>query len=124
MAASLAAFLIVVGVAKGSDWRATVGRLLPLVVLAVVAFLYQVVKQRRILKGKPSLGRRQLFFRFYIATAILVFSYFGLCILWEVKRGGEEIFTLSAPILLICIALCAVALHSELRDLPDDFEGN
>ncbi|CAG9267572.1 hypothetical protein C7402_10834 [Paraburkholderia unamae] len=122
--ASLAVFLLVVGIARGADWKAALGRLVPLGALLLVAFIYQIVKARRIMKGKPQLSRGQLFSRFYLAVGLLFFAYFGISILWELKGNGDEGFAMLLPVFLFCGALCGVALYKELGDLEDDFGAN
>ncbi|NML34845.1 hypothetical protein [Paraburkholderia antibiotica] len=119
--ASMAVFLIIVGVARGANWKAAVGRLVPLGVLVAVIFLYQTLKARRLLAGKAPLTRSQLFLRFYLSVIVLIIIYFGLSIVWELHGNGQEAFGMLLPILLFCVALCGIALYRELGDLPDDF---
>lgn len=121
---SLAVFLLVVGVARGANWKAALGKLIPLVVLIIAYVVYQTIKERRILMGKAQLSKQQLFFRFYLAIAFLFAAYFGLSIYWEWRGSGTEAFGMLFPVFLFCAALCGFALYRELGDLDDDFEGN
>ncbi|MGF6264051.1 hypothetical protein [Paraburkholderia youngii] len=120
---SLAVFSVVVGLARGAEWKAVLGRLIPLSVLVAVFFIYQVIKARRILKGAPKLSRSALFGRFYLAAFGLLVAYFGISIAWEMNGKGEEAFSILIPVLLFCVVLCGVALYKELGDLDEDFEG-
>jgi hypothetical protein len=122
--ASLAVFLLVVGLARGANWKAALGKLMPLVVLIIVYVVYQTIKERRILVGKERLSKRQLFFRFYLAAVVLFAAYFGIAIYWEWRGGGTEAFGLLFPVFLFCVALCGFALYRELGDFDDDFEKN
>lgn len=119
---SLTVFLLVVALARGADWKAALGKLIPLAALTAIYFAYQTIKARRMLLKRPPFTKSQLFFRFYLTIALLFFSYFGLSIFWEWRGHGDEAFSMLIPVFLICGVLSGVVLYRELRDLPEDFE--
>lgn len=120
--ASLTVFLLIVGAARGANWKASLGRLIPLAAAVIVYFIYQTIKARRMILGRSLLTKAQLFLRFYLAIGFLIVFYFGFSIFWQLRGHGDEAFSILIPIVLICGVICGVVLYRELGDLPEDFE--